>query len=1438
MSIVLLSGGPVFSAESQNDKTNTVNNAGIISQYSDNILGNYTEKNGFRQRISLNGVWKIALCEKPDAPLPVTASDFGYTVVPSSWMRPADFPIFGNNKFKPGKWNGDTTFGGKLLKDFPCAWYLREFKTPPGIGGRDVFLMLDNAIISAEIFFNGKNIGRQSEREDVRWNINDAIKPEGEVNSLSIRVTALLDEQLKVYLGGDQTVTSKISATLGGITGDVWLISEPRPARIADVCVRTSVRNREISFDMGIEKAAAANKAAVTADIFETDGKTPVISFIKDLEFDGKAGLQKFTFGGKWLNPVLWDLDNPRLYRLRISLSSEGEKIDESLPVTFGFREVWIDGKDILLNGKPLHLFAGHMAGGDSFVSAASKNAEWKIRLHRLAGYNSVMLGSEGTFKKGNSAQYYDDIFNFADRNGIPVILPIAPVYSLNWNDSQAKDKWKRETARLINKYRNHPSLLMYSLNFNYLGYPWDMNPYTWDCKYYPPDKLLDLGRKRKESLESEEFVKSIDPSTIAYHHASGNFGSMLTSNFYISWPPLQEREDYPSKWRAEGGKPFFAVEFACPSEMDYFRARAGDYEGVRHSEMLEAEYACQSLGPAAYRLQSDKYLEILSNGATADKKAGADRYDIYQKYTWAYNLHMHEPVESHIKAIYPQYLRSWRTYGVSGMSPNSDWIESSRLEPWHGKAVDHVYTDLTAPGPKPFVSHITTGNEVPSSLGREIGKALRPVLIYVGGSRDEGFSAKDHAYFANEKVRKQIVVVNGARTDLKVKVKWMLKDAMTQETIAEDTENIDAPAGESAFSQIKFTAPDVKDKREYLITLSVPELKGVESDIGGLAIQVFPGNPAKLSGIRVAVLDPENSLGGILDRMGVSYDKIVKSTDLKAYNMIVAGRNALADKSNTLIGKIMKSVCEDGKSLLCFEQKDLGVFGLRTHPRGVRKAFILQGGHPALQGLDEKDIENWRGGYSLLEAYPQSRSQEDIYPEEPWRWGNSGSLCSYMIEKPHTGAFKSVLECEFDLNYTPLAEFAEGKGRVILSQLDITGRFEKDPAAAKFAENLIRYGSEIKPAAKPAVACFSETGLMKSLGIVTRSDKKPEIIICDDEKSLTQDRKQQIARLVESGGTAFLIGQGLMRDLSWLPKPVKTEKSSFYYRAEPERNAAMANGLGISDLFLKDKRADFLPVGSEGLIHVSKPALVSEMACGSGKFVLFAVHPFEYAKPKVSPERMTRNYQKLSRSICILLSNLGVEFKPLSEKYVSGRIADDISLPQVWKFRTDPENRGMRSGWMDPDFDDSKWKGLNVPGFWENQGVTDANPQFPDSKKPYDGYAWYRCKVVVPEYCKGRNLSLLLGAVDDMDVTYFNGVQIGSIGSETNDSYVAVRDYGIPEKTIRFGKENTIAVKVYDNLGGGGIAGPELKIHAVTDDSYPYLNVKPLFNPYKLTRW
>lgn len=142
----------------------------------------------------------------------------------------------------------------------------------------------------------------------------------------------------------------------------------------------------------------------------------------------------------------------------------------------------------------------------------------------------------------------------------------------------------------------------------------------------------------------------------------------------------------------------------------------------------------------------------------------------------------------------------------------------------------------------------------------------------------------------------------------------------------------------------------------------------------------------------------------------------------------------------------------------------------------------------------------------------------------------------------------------------------------------------------------------------------------------------------------------------------------------------------------------------------------------------------------------------------------------------------------------------DAASFPDLWAFQTDPEDVGALQGWQGPEFDDSGWRRIPVPAWWENTQVG-----------AYDGYAWYRVRFTVPEEMRGRALTLHFAGVDESAWVYLNGELIGerteqSTGQTPNEYWD--KPFSVPVKAVLFGEENVLAVRVQDSARMGGIFG------------------------------
>ncbi len=120
-------------------------------------------------------------------------------------------------------------------------------------------------------------------------------------------------------------------------------------------------------------------------------------------------------------------------------------------------------------------------------------------------------------------------------------------------------------------------------------------------------------------------------------------------------------------------------------------------------------------------------------------------------------------------------------------------------------------------------------------------------------------------------------------------------------------------------------------------------------------------------------------------------------------------------------------------------------------------------------------------------------------------------------------------------------------------------------------------------------------------------------------------------------------------------------------------------------------------------------------------------------------------------------------------------------------------------------DADDRGWsRAPSTLGAWERWN----EPALAD----YNGMVWYRTQVMLSAEQAARGAILELASADEVDVTWVNGVAVGS-------QYGAgERRYPLPRGLLKAGS-NVIAVNVLDTYGEGGLAGPATAYGLQFDD-------------------
>ena len=127
-----------------------------------------------------------------------------------------------------------------------------------------------------------------------------------------------------------------------------------------------------------------------------------------------------------------------------------------------------------------------------------------------------------------------------------------------------------------------------------------------------------------------------------------------------------------------------------------------------------------------------------------------------------------------------------------------------------------------------------------------------------------------------------------------------------------------------------------------------------------------------------------------------------------------------------------------------------------------------------------------------------------------------------------------------------------------------------------------------------------------------------------------------------------------------------------------------------------------------------------------------------------------------------------------------------EIATPSVSPPKSN--DAGLKEKWFDPNYMPKGWRNINIPGFWDDQGLKDLN-----------GVVWYRKEIDVPANMTGVPAKLFLGRIVDADFAYINGQQVGNITYQ-----YPPRRYNVPDNLLKVGK-NTIVIRVINYSGKGG---------------------------------
>ena len=303
-----------------------------------------------------------------------------------------------------------------MPEDNPTGIFRRRFARP---AGERVVLHFGGSEGALFVELNGEPVGiHKDARTPAEFDVTDLLEDE---NELVCAVVQWSDASF---------VEDQDQWWHGGLPRDVFLYATPRE-HIADVFARGYADGRfEVDADGEVR-------------LLDPDGRTVL---------DGPGRLE---------DPLLWSAETPHLYTLHVTAG------EDEVSCQVGFRTVEIADRRLLLNGKPLRICGVNRHDHDDRRGRAVTRElmEADVRLMKRFNVNAVRC-----------SHYPNDPYwlDLCDRHGLYVIdeanIEAHAYYDDLCNDPRYADAFMERVQNMVERDKNHPSVILWSLG-NESGY-------------------------------------------------------------------------------------------------------------------------------------------------------------------------------------------------------------------------------------------------------------------------------------------------------------------------------------------------------------------------------------------------------------------------------------------------------------------------------------------------------------------------------------------------------------------------------------------------------------------------------------------------------------------------------------------------------------------------------------------------------------------------------------------------------------------------------------------------------------------------------------------------------------------------------------------------------------------------------------------------------
>ncbi len=1165
--------------------------------------------------------------------------------------------------YKTSKWSGSK-------EPFPKKiWIRKDFVLPASWKGAAIELEVEvNA--KAIVFINSQKAG------EVDWPNDSLILPpkllttDPAANRLTIFMDCSLtsDPLLAAYLD-----SAKKTVEMPCVR-DCILTKKSSPLVVKDIFIQPSVKRKELVMKLNTTVLDGACRAALEFAVFDAEDGSMVFSrkFPEQTFNDGWN-----VFSLDWIAPKLWDIGAPNLYYLSLVLRApDGKELAAPPLERFGFREFEIEGKEMRINGHPMRLGMIYYPGDRPTRSVMRNLLPY--------GYNAMFeqgmqfFYTHQMYRRPTYYEYgYTPYQELCDEVGLALFSSAPPIYyvftkpELTTPGSALHKLAQHHFYRFIRKKYNSPSIIAWNLEYS--------NTYWGDPQISPEVLGLSEGPEQLPEWKKVSYWKKatrayrqLDP-TRAYIGHNDDSGDIAAPFIFMNWMPEQEYLEYLSKWAANPGRPIMGSECGTP----LFGGDILRREIIK--DPLVTEYAAMRMGDKAYELETDEYTGVVDKYAEAFK-AGTyvDGWDQYAKSIAEqrdkklvpsapesyYLLFPKETITG--SALLPltgesyRAYRHWRADGLNGGLVN--WVSLNNL----------FYSDSDFTGALNACASFMDGRsdfqrlaDFHPAIIEGIKSSFQPLLVFVAGAPD--IHDRSHNFDADSSLEKQMIFLCDRVSPTSVDYEWSVK--IGAEEIATNKGSLTMTPGSTHRIPIHATLPPLIEKRAGSILVTARSGNGAPPLQDHFDFMVFPKlPPAAGKNEKIFTFSLGQDVVDTLVKHGLTSTAVDAGAVPAGSGTLLIGSKQLA-QYGSLEG--LKTWVAAGNRLVILEQtrETLAKLGFRTIDGRSREVFIRDGAHPLVTGLDNADLSLWQGVATLL---PATGTELSSYPRSP-HWGNRNTVCSVSIETPHNGPFKPLLQCEFDLAYTPLLEMRHGKGEVLFCQLDLSNREgAPEPVVAKILSAL----STLPPPAHTTRLTFyigSPEGYesFARLGITAAKIDSWDLVAADgllligENTPLDQTHIRSLKSKIESGCDAFILAQ----ESSPLPElfevSAKQEPRFAGARNAGELRHTSLAGVGPSELHWRAK------FDVRALVAKSADAMVVPSGLlGAGKLGKGTVIQYQLPTPLIKEKGKVAEYTtwRQQRLVSQVASNLAARFDDAFVAWgLNGWFEEDFSPLQTW---------------------------------------------------------------------------------------------------------------------------------------------------------------------------